>query len=45
MIIYEDNNGTYIHTNKELDLINNVNEIKKFNVDTIRIDTFLHDEK
>jgi collagenase-like PrtC family protease len=45
MIIREDKNGTYIHSNYDLDLIQNINEIKQMNIDTIRIDSYLHDEK
>lgn len=45
MIIYEDDNGTSIHSNYDLDLIQHIKEIKQMNVDTIRIDSFLHDEQ
>lgn len=44
MIIFEDKNGTYVHTKYDLDLIEHISEIKKMNIDTVRIDSFLHDE-
>lgn len=45
MIIREDKNGTYVHSNYDLDLIENVTDFKKMDIDTIRIDSYLHDEK
>lgn len=43
-IIYEDEYGTYVLTNYDLSLFDRLSELKEMHVDTIRIDSFLHDE-
>jgi hypothetical protein len=42
LIIYEDENGTHVFTFYNLSLIDKLEELN--GVDTIRIDSFLHDE-
>jgi collagenase-like PrtC family protease len=42
LIIYEDENGTHVFTSYNLSLIDKIKELN--GIDTIRIDSFLHDE-
>lgn len=44
MLIYEDNTGTSVFTSYNLCLLKQLDNLKKLNIYTIRIDTFLHDE-
>jgi collagenase-like PrtC family protease len=43
MIIYEGDDGTHILTGYSLNLLDELPSLVKANVDTIRIDTFLHE--
>jgi collagenase-like PrtC family protease len=43
-IIYEDEYGTYVFTNYDLSLFDKLDELKQMHIDTVRIDSFLHDE-
>jgi collagenase-like PrtC family protease len=45
MIAYEDEHGTHILTNYSLSLFDDLEELNKNNIDTIRIDSFLHDDQ
>jgi len=44
LIINEDSTGTHIYSSYNLNLINNLKQIKEFGIDSIRIDTYLHSE-
>jgi collagenase-like PrtC family protease len=44
MIIYEDENGTHVFTKYVLNLLTQLPDLQKIGLDTIRIDTFLHNE-
>jgi putative protease len=43
-IVYEDNTGTHMYTSYSLFLLDKLNELHDNGIDTIRIDSFLHDE-
>jgi putative protease len=45
MIAYEDKHGTHILTNYSLSLFDKLKELETNNIDTIRIDSFLHDDQ
>jgi collagenase-like PrtC family protease len=44
MNIYEDEYGTYVYGNCDLNMINYLEELSDIGVNTIRIDSFLHNE-
>jgi collagenase-like PrtC family protease len=44
-IVYEDNSGTHIYTNYNLNLLSELQELYDNGCDTVRIDTFLHNEE
>jgi putative protease len=43
-IIYEDESGTHVLSKYSLNLIDYIYDLHRYKVDTIRIDSFLHDE-
>jgi collagenase-like PrtC family protease len=45
MIIYEDEHGAHVFTNYSLMLFDKLSELNENHIDTIRIDSFLHDEQ
>jgi collagenase-like PrtC family protease len=44
-IIYEDECGTHVLTNYSLNLLEYMHDLYNCGVDTIRIDSFLHDDE